>query len=59
MAEVLRLATAAGPLAAVVDVPGSKSIANRALVCAALAHGDSRLRGLPVGWVPAFAGMTS
>jgi len=47
--DVLRLATAAGPLSAVVDVPGSKSIANRALVCAALAHGDSRLRGLPGG----------
>ena len=30
------------PLDAVVDVPGSKSIANRALVCAALADGDSR-----------------
>ena len=47
MTEVLRLATASGPLDAVVDVPGSKSIANRALVCAALADGDSRLRGLP------------
>ena len=30
-------------------VPGSKSVANRALVCAALAAGDSRLRGLPDG----------
>ena len=30
-------------------MPGSKSIANRALVCAALADGDSRLRGLPGG----------
>ena len=38
-----------GPLDAVVDVPGSKSIANRALVCAALADGDSRLRGVPGG----------
>ena len=36
-----------GPLDAVVTVPGSKSIANRALVCAALADGDSRLRGMP------------
>ena len=38
-----------GPLDAVVTVPGSKSIANRALVCAALADGDSRLRGMPGG----------
>ncbi len=30
-------------------MPGSKSIANRALVCAALADGDSRLRGVPGG----------
>ncbi|MET0459364.1 MAG: 3-phosphoshikimate 1-carboxyvinyltransferase [Ilumatobacteraceae bacterium] len=43
------LATATGPLDAVVTVPGSKSIANRALVCAALADGDSRLRGMPGG----------
>jgi 3-phosphoshikimate 1-carboxyvinyltransferase len=49
MTEVLRLATASRPLDAVVDVPGSKSVANRALVCAALADGDSRLRGLPAG----------
>ncbi|MEW6509459.1 MAG: 3-phosphoshikimate 1-carboxyvinyltransferase [Bacteroidota bacterium] len=33
----------AGPLRAVVQVPGSKSITNRALICAALAEGDSRL----------------
>ncbi|MET0578285.1 MAG: 3-phosphoshikimate 1-carboxyvinyltransferase [Ilumatobacteraceae bacterium] len=43
------MATATGPLDAVVTVPGSKSIANRALVCAALADGDSRLRGVPGG----------
>ena len=43
------LATAAGPLDAVVTVPGSKSIANRALVCAALADGESRLHGMPGG----------
>jgi len=49
MPEVLRLATAAGPLDAVVAVPGSKSIANRALVCAALADGDSELVGVPPG----------
>lgn len=37
------------PLHAVVDVPGSKSIANRALVCAALADGTSRISQLPDG----------
>jgi 3-phosphoshikimate 1-carboxyvinyltransferase len=36
--------TAAGPLDAVVSVPGSKSATNRALVLAALAPGTSRLR---------------
>ena len=46
---MLRLSAASGPLDAVVTVPGSKSIANRALVCAALADGDSRLRGVPGG----------
>ena len=34
---------------AVVTVPGSKSIANRALVCAALARGPSTINGLPDG----------
>ncbi len=46
---MLRLTAASSPLDAVVTVPGSKSIANRALVCAALADGDSRLRGMPGG----------
>ena len=32
-----------GPLRATVHVPGSKSITNRGLVCAALARGESRL----------------
>ncbi|MGA1344971.1 MAG: hypothetical protein ACO35E_03230, partial [Ilumatobacteraceae bacterium] len=32
-----------------VSVPGSKSVANRALVCAALAPGTSILRGVPDG----------
>ena len=45
----LLVPTAHGPLAADVLVPGSKSIANRALVCAALAEGDSELAGLPDG----------
>jgi len=47
--ERLLVPTAAGPIDGVVDVPGSKSIANRALVCAALADGDSELQGLPDG----------
>ena len=37
------------PLDAVVTVPGSKSIANRALVCATLAQGVSRLTNVPGG----------
>lgn len=49
MPDALRLVTAARPLDAAVSVPGSKSIANRALVCAALATGESRLAGLPAG----------
>ena len=35
-----------GPIDAVVSVPGSKSITNRALLCAALATGTSRLEGV-------------
>ena len=38
-----------GPIDAVVRVPGSKSVANRALVCAMLADGSSMLSGLPDG----------
>lgn len=34
---------------ATIRVPGSKSIANRALVCAFLASGTSRVRGVPDG----------
>lgn len=37
------------PIDAVVAVPGSKSIANRALVCAALADGASTFSNLPHG----------
>lgn len=40
---------AAGPVNARVAVPGSKSLANRSLVLAALADGSSRIRGLPAG----------
>jgi len=35
-----------GPVDAVVSVPGSKSITNRALLCAALADGTTRLDGV-------------
>ncbi len=45
----LLVRTATGPVDASVDVPGSKSIANRALVCAALADGRSTIEGLPAG----------
>ncbi len=38
-----------GPLDARVRVPGSRSITNRALVCAALAEGESELRGAGPG----------
>lgn len=38
-----------GPLNATVRVPGSKSVANRALICALLAEGESRIAGLPDG----------
>jgi 3-phosphoshikimate 1-carboxyvinyltransferase len=38
-----------GLLDASITVPGSKSIANRALICALLADGESRLTGLPDG----------
>jgi len=38
---------AAGPIHAVVDIPGSKSAANRALVLAAVADGPGWVRGAP------------
>lgn len=38
--------TAAGPVDAVIAVPGSKSMSNRALILAALADGESTIRGL-------------
>lgn len=38
-----------GPVDAVVRVPGSKSVANRALVCAALANGASIITNAPDG----------
>lgn len=48
-ANVRRIEKIDHQLNAVVHVPGSKSIANRALVCAALAHGESELIGVPDG----------
>jgi 3-phosphoshikimate 1-carboxyvinyltransferase len=38
-----------GPLSATVVVPGSKSVANRALVCALLADGESVISDVPTG----------
>jgi 3-phosphoshikimate 1-carboxyvinyltransferase len=38
-----------GPVLATVEVPGSKSLSNRALVCAALADGESEITGLAPG----------
>ncbi len=50
MTGVVAVGCASGPLDAVVaDVPGSKSIANRALACAALATGVSTLSRVPTG----------
>ena len=48
-ADVRRVTPVLGPLSAVVHVPGSKSVANRALVCAALADGTSELDGVAPG----------
>lgn len=45
MTDSLEIQPVAGPLDGRVRVPGSKSITNRALVCAALAKGRSVLRG--------------
>ena len=49
MSGVYRVQPVHRPLDAVVNVPGSKSIANRALVCAALADGVSTLGNVPQG----------
>jgi 3-phosphoshikimate 1-carboxyvinyltransferase len=45
----LILETATQPLKAVISVPGSKSISNRALMCAALAEGTTTLSNLASG----------
>jgi len=41
--SVREISIGAGPPSAVVTVPGSKSLTNRGLICAALANGESRL----------------
>ena len=46
---VRRIEYRSAPFDAVVDVPGSKSIANRALICAALADGETVLHHVPDG----------
>ena len=49
MAATRLIRTVTAPVDADVHVPGSKSIANRALVCAALAEGTSELTNVPDG----------
>src|SRR5207253_2669761 len=46
-AAFIEIPVARGPLAASVRPPGSKSITNRALVCAALAEGSLTVDGTP------------
>jgi 3-phosphoshikimate 1-carboxyvinyltransferase len=46
MTESLLIPTVAAPVTGTADPPGSKSITNRALVCAALARGQSTLTGV-------------
>jgi 3-phosphoshikimate 1-carboxyvinyltransferase len=46
LSEVLTITPRTAPLDAAVRPPGSKSITNRALLCAALAPGPSRLTGV-------------
>ena len=47
--EVARMRPAAGPIVADAVVPPSKSIVNRALICAALAAGTSEVHGVAPG----------
>jgi 3-phosphoshikimate 1-carboxyvinyltransferase len=47
--ELYRVRRSDGPVIAAVHVPPSKSIVNRALVCAALADGESTLTGIAPG----------
>ncbi|MGH7822480.1 MAG: 3-phosphoshikimate 1-carboxyvinyltransferase, partial [Candidatus Binatia bacterium] len=43
--EVVEIHPIRGPLRASLELPGSKSLTNRALVIGALADGECRLRG--------------
>ncbi len=45
MQDSLAIAPVAGPINATICPPGSKSLTNRALICAALAEGESTLTG--------------
>ena len=47
--EVRSIRRAEGPVIADVVVPPSKSISNRALICAALAEGESEIVGIAPG----------
>ena len=49
MSSVRAINASRTPLDCTVQVPGSKSIANRALVCAALSHGESVIQNIPDG----------
>lgn len=49
MSDVREIRRADGPVVADVVVPPSKSIANRALICAALSSGESEIVGLAPG----------
>ena len=46
MTAILPIPVTAGPVRGSIRPPGSKSITNRALVCAGLARGESRLTGV-------------
>ncbi len=45
MNDVIEITPVAGPVRGRIRPPGSKSITNRAMICAALAEGDSKLIG--------------
>ncbi|MDX2380061.1 MAG: 3-phosphoshikimate 1-carboxyvinyltransferase [Acidimicrobiia bacterium] len=49
MTTAIRVQRADGPIVADVRVPPSKSVANRALICAALVDGESEIVGLAPG----------
>ncbi|MCD8351360.1 MAG: 3-phosphoshikimate 1-carboxyvinyltransferase [Planctomycetaceae bacterium] len=47
--DTARLTPLEGPIDCVLHIPGSKSIANRVLLMAGMASGDSRVSGIPDG----------